>query len=75
VTTSRSSLAAIALAGGRCVVQQPADARYPSMPRAALERVSAPDAVVTAAAMGATIAKLITSTATAPGPSADAAGE
>ncbi len=45
------------------------------MPRAALESVTAPDAVVTAPAMGATIARLITSTATAPDPTADAAGE
>ncbi len=70
-----AGLAAIELSGGRCVVQQPADARYPSMPKAALERVTAPAAVVSVAAMGDTIAKLITSTANAPGPTADAAGE
>jgi two-component system, chemotaxis family, protein-glutamate methylesterase/glutaminase len=52
-----AGLSAIAEAGGIVVVQEPSDALHPSMPRAALEQVSA-DHVLPAAAIGPLIAEL-----------------
>jgi two-component system chemotaxis response regulator CheB len=54
-----AGLTAVNDCGGQCVVQDPADALHPSMPRAALESVTA-DAVVHVAAMGELIAKMVT---------------
>ncbi|WP_433790362.1 chemotaxis protein CheB [Actinoplanes sp. CA-252034] len=61
-----SGLAAIASRGGTTVVQEPADALQPWMPRAALEAVT-PDHVVPAAEIGPLLAAL-TATPLAPSP-------
>jgi two-component system, chemotaxis family, protein-glutamate methylesterase/glutaminase len=52
-----AGLLAIKARGGLAVVQEPADALYPGMPRGALEHVQ-PDHVQPAAAMGALLASL-----------------
>ena len=57
-----AGLATIAQHGGQCVIQEPADALHESMPRAAMERVTA-DAVAPVAAMGDLLAEMVTVTA------------
>lgn len=56
-----AGLATIAARGGLTVVQDPTDALYPSMPRAALEQVT-PDHIVSAAKMGSILAEITTLT-------------
>jgi two-component system, chemotaxis family, protein-glutamate methylesterase/glutaminase len=53
-----AGLRAIAECGGRVIVQEPVDARYPAMPHNAM-RVLAPDHVVRAADIGEVLAKLV----------------
>lgn len=53
-----TGLASIAARGGTTIVQEPSDASYPGMPRAALDRVGAVDHVVPAAKMGGLIAEI-----------------
>ena len=52
-----AGLARIAAHGGTTVVQDPADALYPSMPRAAIEQLT-PDHVVPAAKLGSLLAEI-----------------
>ncbi|WP_367871787.1 chemotaxis protein CheB [Luteolibacter sp. Populi] len=53
-----AGLAAIKRCGGVCVVQDPADAAFPSMPAAAIRRVEI-DQVVPLGAIGKTVARLV----------------
>ncbi len=53
-----SGALAIKEAGGKVIVQDPLDATVPSMPESAAEAVGAPDAVLTADAIGPVIATL-----------------
>ena len=65
-----AGLAAIVESGGIAVVQDPADALHPSMPRSALEQVST-DHVVPAAKMGSLIAELVLANVNGAAPDSD----